>query len=98
MKDLLKDIDYFGYKIEFMVDKRDRFTTVSGCIITIIFAIFSLLYFSYSSINLLNRDNYMVTTNFKLGSQECLGLEQLDIGFKLYNKKSQRMNSIINLR
>ena len=57
IKNFLKKIDYFGVQFNFQYKSNDKYHTILGGIVFLIFMIISFIYISVALINLLLRKN-----------------------------------------
>jgi hypothetical protein len=65
MKEFLKNLDFYGYQIQFNLNKRDRYNSLTGSVISLLVILFILYYSIISLIELINRQNMTVMSNSK---------------------------------
>ena len=81
---LFKKFDYFGVRIQFRMDKSERYTTVAGGIVTSIMVILSLIYIGVSSKSFFERENInLLYTSKTIENTPNLNLSKLGFNFAI---------------
>jgi hypothetical protein len=96
MKTFLRNLDLFGYQINFMIDNREKYSSLTGSVFSIIYLIFTCFYLLSSFKEFINRENLSVVSNAKILPEPYLlnlSMERgLNLKFGLLNKNGDKIN------